>query len=99
MVLPLLIYKEVDTKRGSNALHHGFLKKKQHITISPPPPTHTQTMNLSSQAGVLRRGVINTLIAFSVIVSFIILFYKGQEIHVTIGVKHEHQEMQAKMAA
>ncbi|CAD6270158.1 unnamed protein product [Miscanthus lutarioriparius] len=100
MVLPLLIYKEVDTKRGSNALHHGFLKKKQHITISPPPPTHTQTMNLSSQAGVLRRGVINSLVAFSIIVGFIILFYQGQKLQlVPMAVKHKHQEMQAKMAA
>ena len=98
MVLPLLIYKEVHNKRGSHALHHGFLKKK-HSPISPPPPTHTEMTNLNSQVGVLRRGVINTLIAFSVIVSFIILFYKGQEVHVAIGVKHEHQEMQAKMAA
>jgi hypothetical protein len=55
--------------------------------------------NLNSQVGVLKIGVINSLVAFSIIVSFIILFYKGQKVHVAIGVKHEHQEIQAKMAA
>jgi hypothetical protein len=56
--------------------------------------------NLSSQIGELRSVIINSLVAFSIIVSFIILFYQGQKVQlVPMAVKHKHQEMQDKMAA
>ncbi|KAL5660002.1 hypothetical protein ACJX0J_027127, partial [Zea mays] len=55
--------------------------------------------NLNSQVGVLRSIIINSLVALYIIVSFIILFYKGHEVQMPMVVKHEHQEMQAKVAA
>jgi hypothetical protein len=81
--------------REPHALRHGFLKKYNRL------PPHPKMTNRNSQVGVLRSIIINSLVALYIIVSFIILFYKGHdhEVQLPMVVKHEHQEMQTKVAA
>ena len=62
------------------------------------PEANPKMMVLSSPVGL--RSIINSLVAFSIIVSSVtLLFYQGQEGQVPMVIEHEHPKMQVQMAA
>jgi len=62
------------------------------------PEANPKMMVLSSPVGL--RSIINSLVAFSIIVSSVtLLFYRCQEEQVPMAIEHEHQKMQVQMAA
>ena len=61
------------------------------------PEANPKMTVLGSPNGL--RSIINSLVAFAIIVSSItLLFYQGQEGQVAMVIKHEHQEMQEQLA-
>ncbi|KAG2559591.1 hypothetical protein PVAP13_8KG019401 [Panicum virgatum] len=62
------------------------------------PEANPKMMVLSSPVGL--RSIINSLVAFSIIVSSVtLLFYQGQEGQVPMVIEHEHPKMQVQMVA
>ncbi|KAG2622614.1 protein trichome birefringence-like 34 [Panicum virgatum] len=62
------------------------------------PEANPKMTILSSPVGL--RSIINSLVAFSIIVSSVtLLFYQGQEGQVPMVIEHEHPKMQVQMAA
>jgi len=62
------------------------------------PEANPKMTVLGSPNGL--RSIINSLVAFAIIVSSItLLFYQGQEGQVPMAIEHEHQKMQVQLAA